>query len=207
MVAKTGRIQTQVLTPDRSGTRRAGGLLTLRDLAQYRKMLLDKRRAILGDINGMETEIDLVGVGKTTRLAPHDGLDAEDISGAEVTYGCIQTEAGLLREIEEALLRIEEGTYGLCMGTGRPIGKKRLRACPWAKYCIEYARALEKGRRSVPPAAVTAAGSPPADTEQDEDELPTEALADLYAQVGRRRERQLRRLLLESDEIDQIDDD
>lgn len=200
MVAKTVQMQTQVLTPARSRTRRMRSLLTLRELTKFREMLLDKRRDILGDINGMETEIDWAGVSRTTRCTPHDDLDAEDRFGVEMTYGYIQAEAGLLREIEEALLRIDEGTYGLCMGTGRPIDKKRLRACPWAKYCIEYAKALEKGRRSAPAIAMAGAKSAAVETEHGEDELLVEALADLYEQIGRRRARHIRRLLLEVDD-------
>ena len=171
MVAKTGKMQTQALTPARNSTRRMRNLLTLRELTKFREMLLNKKRELLGDINGMETEIDLAGANRTTGCTFHEGLDAEDRFGTEMTYGCIQAEAGLLREIEEALLRIEEGTYGLCMGTGRPINKKRLQACPWAKYGIEYAKTLEKGRR--PAISIRMAGSEPApvETEHGEDEL------------------------------------
>lgn len=43
----------------------------------------------------------------------------------------------LLREINEALQRIDEGTYGLCADCAQPISPKRLAAVPWAKYCIE----------------------------------------------------------------------
>ena len=50
-----------------------------------------------------------------------------------------------LRDIQEALERIEEGTYGICWGTGKPIGKKRLTAIPWTKYSFEYASLIERG--------------------------------------------------------------
>jgi DnaK suppressor protein len=59
--------------------------------------------------------------------------------------GLIENERGLLREIDEALQRIEEGTFGICVATGKTITKARLRAKPWAKYCIEYARKRELG--------------------------------------------------------------
>jgi DnaK suppressor protein len=42
----------------------------------------------------------------------------------------------LLREVEEALRRIEHGTYGLCQECGEPISAKRLQAVPWAKFCV-----------------------------------------------------------------------
>ncbi len=50
-----------------------------------------------------------------------------------------------LRDIEEALERIKDGTYGICMGTGKRIKKRRLMAIPWTKYSIEYAKIMEKG--------------------------------------------------------------
>jgi len=48
-----------------------------------------------------------------------------------------------LAEIEEALERIEEGTYGVCEGTGEPIGWKRLEAQPWTRFSIRHMEMLE----------------------------------------------------------------
>jgi RNA polymerase-binding transcription factor len=45
-----------------------------------------------------------------------------------------------LRQVEEALERLEAGTYGACRNCGRPIAKERLEAIPWAPTCIECAR-------------------------------------------------------------------
>jgi DnaK suppressor protein len=42
----------------------------------------------------------------------------------------------LLREIEDALRRVEEGTYGVCAECEEPISGKRLKAVPWARYCV-----------------------------------------------------------------------
>jgi RNA polymerase-binding transcription factor DksA len=50
-------------------------------------------------------------------------------------------------EIEDALERIRQGTYGVCLATGKPIGKARLRATPWARFCYEHTLALERGER------------------------------------------------------------
>jgi RNA polymerase-binding transcription factor DksA len=77
------------------------------------------------------------GPTQTTHLA-------DDGDAREVTIGLLANERKLLAEIDEALARIDSGTYGVCLATGRRIGKPRLRARRWAKYCIEYARAMEK---------------------------------------------------------------
>jgi DnaK suppressor protein len=57
----------------------------------------------------------------------------------------MDSERKLLGEIDDALNRIANGTYGICEGTGKPITKARLEAQPWARYSIEYARMLEQG--------------------------------------------------------------
>jgi DnaK suppressor protein len=42
-----------------------------------------------------------------------------------------------LRMVEEALVRIDSGNYGTCLGCDEPIATKRMRAVPWARYCIQ----------------------------------------------------------------------
>lgn len=48
-----------------------------------------------------------------------------------------------LRQVREALARIEEGTYGKCVVDGEPIGEKRLNAMPWTPYCMKHQQELE----------------------------------------------------------------
>ena len=47
-----------------------------------------------------------------------------------------QTDAKILQAIEEALLRMEKGTYGVCRDCGEPIAEARLNAIPWTRVCI-----------------------------------------------------------------------
>ena len=47
-----------------------------------------------------------------------------------------QTDAKILQAIEEALLRIDKGTYGTCRDCGEPIAQARLNAIPWTRVCI-----------------------------------------------------------------------
>jgi RNA polymerase-binding protein DksA len=63
----------------------------------------------------------------------------------EFALGLMDSERKLLREIDNALVRIEKKTYGICQATGKPISRARLEAQPWARYCVEYARMLEQG--------------------------------------------------------------
>ena len=53
---------------------------------------------------------------------------------------------GELRDIEDALRRLEQGSYGTCEQCGKPIGDERLEAKPWARYCIVHQSQLERRR-------------------------------------------------------------
>lgn len=46
--------------------------------------------------------------------------------------------------VSQALQRIEDGSYGLCEECDEPIGEKRIKAIPWAKYCIRYQEQADK---------------------------------------------------------------
>ena len=51
----------------------------------------------------------------------------------------------LLREIEGALERLRDGTYGTCMDCGMPLARKRLEALPWARYCVTCQERYQSG--------------------------------------------------------------
>ncbi len=124
--------------------------LSKADLAKFREMLLLKRAELLGDVSRLRDEAlsqnrqDAAGNLSSMPLHPADiGSDHYE---QEFTLGLIESERAILGEIDEALKRITAGTYGVCAATGRPIGKTRLRAQPWTKYCYEYVLEREKGR-------------------------------------------------------------
>ena len=68
---------------------------------------------------------------------PSDEGDLSQQSHQEwIFLNCNKIEAGLLREVEAALRRIEDGSYGACQQCEEPISAKRLQAVPWAKCCV-----------------------------------------------------------------------
>ncbi len=122
--------------------------LTRAQLKVMQQALLAKRKAIMGDMSGMEAEALGTGhgaAGDLSNMPTHPADIGTDNYEQEFTLGLLESERILLMEIDEALERIENNTYGICLGTGNPINKARLEARPWSKYCIEYARLLEKG--------------------------------------------------------------
>lgn len=117
-------------------------------LEEFRQMLLAKRRELIGDVNNLEDEAIRSGShggGGLSAMPIHMADIGSDTWEQELTLGLIENERGLLREIDQALERIENKTFGICLATGKVITKDRLRAQPWAKYCIEYARKRELG--------------------------------------------------------------
>ncbi|MBA3843425.1 MAG: TraR/DksA C4-type zinc finger protein [Actinobacteria bacterium] len=115
------------------------------DTEEFRTLLTDERERLskadkfLDDENPgtIEEELGEVGSGGTdnhladTATATHD---------RELDAGIQEGVAQTLAEIDAALARIDAGTYGMCEMCDKPIGEERLRAIPWARFCIEDQR-------------------------------------------------------------------
>jgi DnaK suppressor protein len=100
-----------------------------RNGASYRQGLLDKREEVL---SGLGVKFDtLAGMGRVAEddLAQlsHDEFVSRHLNSLDYIQ---------LRLIEEALDRLDSGDYGICLACEEPIPEKRLRAIPWAGYCI-----------------------------------------------------------------------
>src|SRR5438046_5772729 len=72
---------------------------------------------------------------------PDDGIQdladkAASAYSKELNFSLSDGERNLLMQIEEALSRTEEGTFGVCTNCGNQVGEKRLQAVPWTPYCI-----------------------------------------------------------------------
>ena len=119
--------------------------LSKQDFQYFRNLLLEKRREIIGDVGSMESEA-FKGDSNLSNMPIHIADVGTDNFEQEFTLGLIESERQILRDIQEALVRIDNGTFGICMGTGKPIPRVRLEAVPWAKYTIDYSRLLESGK-------------------------------------------------------------
>lgn len=123
-----------------------------RDIDMLRDLLMAKRSELVGDVNRMRDEAlgknRQDAAGDLSNMPIHMADLGTDNYEQEFTLNLIDTEQEILREIEEALARIENGSYGVCVATGQPIGLARLKAKPWAKHCYEYVLEQEKRRHS-----------------------------------------------------------
>jgi DnaK suppressor protein len=62
--------------------------------------------------------------------------EAVDLQETDVDHAVLDNERALLVEVQQALARIDNGTYGICTNCGQPIPEERLEAIPWASLCV-----------------------------------------------------------------------
>jgi RNA polymerase-binding protein DksA len=119
------------------------------EIEHFRQLLLQKRKEILKSVSEIEGEAlrksRLDASGDLSSMPIHMADLGTDNFEQEFSLELMDSERRMLLEIEDALNRIENGTFGICEGTGKPISKARLEAQPWARYSIEYAKKLEEG--------------------------------------------------------------
>ena len=125
--------------------------LTPEEIEKFRKLLWEKRNELLGNVSYMEKDVRREESSDLSHVPIHMADLGTDSYEQEFTLDLMDSERKLINEIDNALERIDNGTYGVCEIDGQPIPKPRLEAIPWARYCVEYARKLEgesRGDRS-----------------------------------------------------------
>lgn len=122
-------------------------------LEEFRNILTElHRRAVSGSLAAIARGVEPDGL----QGEPHD-MEDEAVRTAERDDVNVQSEraAGLARQIDAALERIDGGTFGICPDCGREIELERVRAVPWAERCADDAAAheetdlRERGRGSI----------------------------------------------------------
>ncbi|HLJ66049.1 MAG TPA: TraR/DksA C4-type zinc finger protein [Chloroflexota bacterium] len=114
---------------------------------------------LLNDRQRLEHEISrLSGAGIRSDTFQEDETDAVDQHPADEGSELFEREKNLtlqrtlettLQQVDDALHRFDEGTYGLCEECGRPIAEKRLRALPYATHCIDCQAKIESTPRAT----------------------------------------------------------
>jgi DnaK suppressor protein len=120
--------------------------LTAAEIQKFRELLLAKRRELLGNVSTMEDETFKKERSELSSMPFHMADAGSDNFEQEFALDLMDSEKKMLKEINDALARIGEGTFGVCEGKGESIAKARLNAIPWARYCVPCAELKEKGR-------------------------------------------------------------
>ena len=141
---KTKTTATEVAAgPSEQQIREIKTKLGKKELDEYRLLLHAKRRQLVGMLSGMEDEALRSSGGNLSNMPVHMADMGSDVYEQDFTLGMAETERAIITEIDAALQRIEDKTFGVCQMTGKPISKARLDAKPWAKYTIEAERIAE----------------------------------------------------------------
>lgn len=118
--------------------------LNKKELERYRLVLIRKRAQLAGDIVTIEDEALRQSSGSLSHMPQHMAEQGTEMFDQALSLDLAQADRNLIREIDAALKRIEDGTYGVCELTGKPIKAERLEELPWTRYSIEAARELER---------------------------------------------------------------
>jgi len=117
------------------------------DLESFRETLLGLRARLRGDLDQMTDEAlgrnQPESSGNLSNVPLHMADVGTENYDQEFTLSLIENEQGTMKQIREALGRIDAGTFGKCEECGETIARPRLQALPYAKYCIGCAREME----------------------------------------------------------------
>ncbi len=114
-----------------------------KELKRYKELLLEKRAEVLLSIKHRK-ELSF----KTNEDVVEEIDRASQASEQALHQRLLDKDLKLLREIDHALARMEEGEYGFCEGTGEEIERKRLELRPWTRYSVEYKEELERKKKA-----------------------------------------------------------
>jgi DnaK suppressor protein len=125
----------------------SGGTMNRDRYSELKGILEERRREIMGQVQGKIRDARTEGANSPTQGV----LDAVETSEAdiqdEIEFALIQMKAETLHKIEEALRRLEEGTFGYCFECGEEISERRLRALPFAVRCKDCEEARETAQQ------------------------------------------------------------
>jgi RNA polymerase-binding protein DksA len=113
----------------------------------YRDMLLEERDRVTAAITHLH-EDNSGSIEDETEEETYDNHLADSATATlnrEIDYTLEENAEHVLQAINEALVRIDEGTFGTCRRCGKPIAEERLEAIPYANRCIDCKRLEERG--------------------------------------------------------------
>jgi RNA polymerase-binding protein DksA len=112
------------------------------DLDHFREALEAERKRVQDALQYLQAETPEGGEDESqeSRLDNHFADSASVTYDREVDYSLEENAEQVLGEIDRALARMDDGTYGKCANCGKDIPVERLEAIPYAEYCIDCAR-------------------------------------------------------------------
>jgi RNA polymerase-binding protein DksA len=125
--------------------------LTKKQLEHFKEKLLEERKRVLEEMDELQATNLKQSIseasGENSRYSYHLGDVASLSYGREFSMGLAERQQKYLEQVDEALQRIEEGTYGICKVTGETIAVERLEEVPVAKYSVKGKEIMERRKR------------------------------------------------------------
>lgn len=106
-------------------------------LEYFKTRLLEMQARFQGEIGRLEQATDVINEDASYGVSNHMADDATDMYEREKNLALIEDRQQLLDQIAAAMDRISDGTYGICMRTGKPIPLERLEVLPYATVSVE----------------------------------------------------------------------
>jgi RNA polymerase-binding transcription factor DksA len=125
----------------------------IKDLREQLNRLLLLRERVSGEISSISRD----SLSQTER-DPSLSDQGTDTFDREFALNQLSSEQDVLFEIDEAIRRLENGSYGICEMSGEPISLERLQALPYVRYSITAQAEIEKGRHTYRPFGSTIRG-------------------------------------------------
>ena len=117
------------------------------DTERFRGILMEERERVSSAINHLH-ETNSGSLEDETEEETYDNHLADSATATlnrEIDYTLEENAENVLSAIEDALRRIDNGTFGTCVRCGKPIAEERLEAIPYATRCIDCQRLAERG--------------------------------------------------------------
>lgn len=114
---------------------------------RLRQSLENRRVEIQRDLDQMAGELEAIGIDQGIEggtLGNHLADDGSNVMEAERLTTIGDDLRGVLTQINAALQRMENGTFGICQRCGKPINEERLEAFPYVSFCIDCQSWLER---------------------------------------------------------------
>jgi DnaK suppressor protein len=118
--------------------------LSADELRGFRSQLQQRERQLLDELHSGRVRAETESFQQTASEAPDSGDASVADNATDQLSAERQRDFEELQDVQDALTRIEDGSYGTCLTCGEPIDRQRLRAYPTAKYDIEHQEDLER---------------------------------------------------------------
>jgi len=140
-------------------------------LTKQRQRLLELKDTLLDAMRGVARD-NLHAGSETSAFGMHQADAGSDAYDRDFALSMLSKEQGSLYEIDEALKRIEDGTYGVCENCEKPIRHDRLEALPFTRFTVECQAELEKRQHhnSARPQITSLFGLTEEETESEEED-------------------------------------